>query len=222
MPSFVSRGWASRSWSTVSPAASFSRISSTGMRVPPTTGLPIMTLGSDRVSGAAIPSSNPSFGIACGTHPRRHLRRTRNLPTRIFHDPRHHCSAGLAMHLASVGTCPPGSNRRARDHGARKPSPTCRTPGYLSGMHRLDGRVSLDQRISVAGVRRMARSWTDGWSFAVRSRQTRQPRSNHGPRSCRVVGSRMGSRRILIRPGSRTTIAPAARSASTAEKFANR
>src|SRR5215213_3617764 len=45
--SLVRRGWASRICSTVSPAANFSRISSTVMRVPAITGLPIITEGSD-------------------------------------------------------------------------------------------------------------------------------------------------------------------------------
>jgi hypothetical protein len=37
-----------------SPAASFSRISSTVMRVPATTGLPIMTAGSETINGSGI------------------------------------------------------------------------------------------------------------------------------------------------------------------------
>ena len=41
MPSSVRRGCASRIWSTVSPAASFSRISSTVIREPATVGLPL-------------------------------------------------------------------------------------------------------------------------------------------------------------------------------------
>jgi hypothetical protein len=45
--SLVKRGCASRICSTVSPAASFSRISSTVIRVPVTTGFPIITEGLD-------------------------------------------------------------------------------------------------------------------------------------------------------------------------------
>ena len=54
---FVKRGWPSSNCSTVSPLASFSKISSTVIRVPATTGFPIMILGSDTIKGSLIIAS---------------------------------------------------------------------------------------------------------------------------------------------------------------------
>ncbi len=57
-PSRVRRGCSSRTCSIVSPAESFSRINSTVMRVPATTGFPIITVGSHWMRSASIlPSS---------------------------------------------------------------------------------------------------------------------------------------------------------------------
>ncbi len=53
----VSCGWASRTCSIVSPAANFSKISSTVIRVPTMTGLPIITLGFDMTHCLCILSS---------------------------------------------------------------------------------------------------------------------------------------------------------------------
>src|SRR2546423_548356 len=54
--SLVSLGCASRISSTVSPAASFSRINSTVIRVPAITGLPIIISGSDWIRFISIAS----------------------------------------------------------------------------------------------------------------------------------------------------------------------
>jgi len=54
MPSDVSRGCSDKIWSTDSPAASFSRMSSTVTRVPVIVGLPIIILGSDVISVCGI------------------------------------------------------------------------------------------------------------------------------------------------------------------------
>ena len=52
----VRRGWAAKICSVVSPAANFSRINSTVMRVPATRGLPIITRGSETID--TVPSIN--------------------------------------------------------------------------------------------------------------------------------------------------------------------
>src|SRR6266542_1807969 len=60
MASCVNRGCAARSCSTVSPAANFSRMSSTVIRVPVMTGLPIIIEGSAWISSSCI-----VFYLAC-------------------------------------------------------------------------------------------------------------------------------------------------------------
>jgi hypothetical protein len=54
IPADVSRGCSDKIWSSVSPAASFSRINSTVIRVPVIVGLPIMILGSDVIGACGM------------------------------------------------------------------------------------------------------------------------------------------------------------------------
>ena len=64
MASRVKRGWASRICSAVSPAANFSKISSTVIRVPAIIGLPIIMAGSDIICKFWVSILLSSFQIA--------------------------------------------------------------------------------------------------------------------------------------------------------------